>query len=661
MTFKNKKKHRFKSLGVFEKLGKLEEAEFLIDGGQWREARSLLLDATQKYPSEARFWEMLAEVASRLDDVPMMQKAFGKLVELFPDRATVWFGLAYSYGIDDRIALGYRGFRAFLDKFPGDENVGTAAKLLAAAEPELQKTIAGYGFPEGDRGLELLCLNDESQILMRQGDFAKAREKAETLIGLMPDYAPAYNNLSLTFYMDGEVEKASETARKILAKQPENFHALSNLVRFSVFLGPEDEARQYANRLLPVESNDQDIWIKKIEAFTFVGDDQKVVDVYDEAVKKKKTAMLDNFGIHLTAYAYYRLGKEKEARKLWKKIVKDDPDFDFAIENLEELELPEGERSIVGLPLNNWMPERFINELTRETTSLKDSKNFERNLRKKIGAFLAKYPNILNLFSIFLERGDETARGFAVKLLGLAGTPEAHAALKNFAFSQNGPDSLRYEAARNLADASVISNNVRLWNRGEWREMRMMTFEITGEPVETYPMKPKAVSLYEKGFYALQDRKLELAEQYFKMALEAQGANHPSIQFNLLVVDQLRGNDENAEAELTRIVEEFPDYSFGAIRLAIIELKKGNVEAAKQLTERFHDKKVWHIGEIFGWFHFNIELAIEEKEYTSARMSLNAWQQIDDNLDYEYWDDIISERELLSTLPLFRQEYGKKA
>jgi tetratricopeptide (TPR) repeat protein len=661
MTFKNKKKHKFRNLGEFEKLGKLEEAEFLIEGGLWSKARSLLVDATQKYPSETRFWEMLAEAASRLDDVPAMQKAFGKLVQLVPARANVWFGLAYAYGIDDRIALGYRGFRTFLDKFPGDENAATAAELLAAAEPSLQKTIAGYGFPEGDRGIELLCLNDEAQVLMRQGDFAKAREKAATLIGFMPDYAPAYNNLSLIFYMDGEVEKASETARKILTKQPENFHALANLVRYSVFLGNGDEAGQFSNRLKSVKSNDQDIWIKKIEAFTFLGDDQAVVEIYEEAVKKKLTATLDNFSIHLAAYANYRIGHEKEARKLWKKIVKGDPYFDFAIENLKEMELLESERSIVGLPLNNWMPERFINELMRESTSLKDNKNFERNLRKKIGAFFAKYPNILNLFSVFLERGDETARNFAVRLLDLAGTPEAHSALKDFAFSQNGPDSHRYQAAMKLADAGIIPNKVRLWNGDEWREMRLLTFEITGEPVETYPMKPKAVSLYEKGFYALQDRKLELAEQYLKMALEAQGADHPSILFNLLAVEQIRGNDKGAEAELTNLIEEFPDYTLGAIRLAIIAIDRGNVEEAKRLTEKFYDKKLWHIGEIFSWFHFNILLALEEREYASARTSLDAWHELDDNLDYEYWHDVISKREFLSTLPLFRQEYGKKA
>lgn len=112
---------------------------------------------------------------------------------------------------------------------------------------------------------------------------------------------------------------------------------------------------------------------------------------------------------------------------------------------------------------------------------------------------------------------------------------------------------------------------------------------------------------------------------------------------------------------MSKIVAEFPEYTFGAIRLAIIEVKKGNIEAAKNLTEKFYDKKLWHVSEIFGWFHFNILLALEEKEYASARMSLNAWHEIDDNLDYQFWDDIISKREFLSTLPLFRQEYGKDA
>ncbi len=659
MSFRNKKKHRSKSFGGFEKLGKLEEAEFLMEGKEWFDAFWLLQEAVKKWPVEGRFWEMLADVSADLNQVPTLQKALRKLVELFPNRAETLYLLALSYGLNNRIALGCRTFRAFLDKFPDDENAAIAAQLLANSEPDVNNTLAGYGFPEGERGLEMLCLNDEAQVLMRQGEYRAAREKAELLIGQMPDYAPAYNNLSLISYLEGDVEKAYETAKKLLAKQPENFHALSNLVRYSVFLGHEDEAREYANGLLPIENDDQDIWIKKIEAFTFIGDDQTVIAVYNAAVKATKASRLDNFGKHLAAYAYYRLGDEKEARKLWKKIPKHDPNFDYAADNLEELELPEDERDIVGMPLDSWLPKRFIDELMQESISITDSKNFDRNLRKKVRTYFAKYPGIHNLFSVFLERGDEMSRTFSVKMLGLAATPESHSALKEFAFSQNGHDSLRYEAARILADAEVISNQVRLWNRGEWREMRMMTYEITSRPLETYPLKPKAAKLSEKGYYAMQDQNVDLAEQYFDMAIKANGANHPSILFNLLTVGQLRGNGSIDEAELRKIVEDFPNYTLGAIRLAMAELGNGNVETAKHLVEKFYDKKLWHIGEILLWFHFKIEMALEEKDYASARTSLDAWDKVDENLDYQYWDDRISEQEFLSTSPLFRQSYSK--
>lgn len=660
MTFRNKKKHKARNLAGFDKLGKLEEAAFLIEGGEWLEAHEFLTDAVKRFPHELGFWEMLAAAAGALDDIPTVEKAFGKVVQFLPNHPDAWFWLAHTYGLDQRLGLAYRGFKAFLEKFPGDENCGEAATLLALAKSDLEKTIEGYGFPAGDAGIDLICLNDETQVLMSWGEYAKAIEKAEQLIAQMPDYAPARNNLSLIYYLLGDVEKAYETARSVLDSQPENFHALGNIVRYSVYLGKEDEARHFAVLLRNVESRDNDIWIKKIEAFTCIGDNQTVVDIYQQAVQSKKLAVVDSFGKHLAAYAQFRAGNEAEARKLWRKILKDDPNFDLASLNLEELELPDSERSVVGLPLTYWIPGSFIDELVGLPGSIGDGKNFDRKLRAKVSKVFAKHPTILSLFSMLLNRGDKTAMQISARFLDLAGTDETHAVLKDFAFSQNGSDELRYKTAMKLADDGIISNNVRLWSGGEWRDMKLMTFEITDKPPDAYPLKPKAMKLSEKGYYAMQDQKFELAEQYFKLADEAQGARHPSILYNLLTIEQAKGNQEIAEAELAVIVKEFPDYTFGALRLALIEVKNGNVEAAKRLTEKFHDKKKWHVGEVVIWLQFNVELALKEKEYASARMSLNVLKQFDDRLNYDYWEDMIAEQERIHSLPLFKETSRRK-
>ncbi len=652
MAFRNKKKHRFRGGGEFDKLADLAEAEFLIEGRQWRSALSFLYDAAQKYPTDTRFWEMLAEVGSHLRNAPAMQDALSRLVKLRPDDPDAWYHLAHAYGLDEYAALCRRTVREFLDRFPNDDKRTQALTMLDIAERELQATVTGYGFPVDEAGYELLCIHEESQILLRQGHLAEARQKAEYLIGRMQDFVPAYNNLSLIFYADGKVEKAFETAQEVLAKQPENFHALANLVRYSIHLGREEDARQFADRLRLAESHIPVIWAKKLEAFTFVGDDQAVVDTYNKAVKRSMPP--DNFGTHLAAYAFYRLGKESEARKLWRKIIKSDADFELAAKNLEEIELPEDKRNIVGMPLNYWIPAPLFDDLQQRTLTLKDGKNFEKNLKKKMTRFLDDHPNLLVLCSIFLKRGDEGLREFAVKMLDWAGTPESHAALKDFALGQNGSEEMRFKAAMALSEANAIPRNVAFWRDGEWRETRLLTFKITGEPVENYPLKPKAQKLLKKGYDATQKQQLDLAEQYYKLAHEANGANHPSIMFNLLTVDRMRGIHANAEATLRKIVADFPDYSFGAISLAKIEVEKGNLEKAKDLVERFYDKEQWHFSEISIWLHFNIELALAENQFDNARMHLNMLRNIDDNPVYDDWEQVITRREMahkLSTIP----------
>ena len=650
MSFKNKKKQKLKNFGTFEKLDKLQEASFLIESEEWFEALEFLEEATRKFPSDARFWEMLAAVGSELKDVLTMQKAFGKLTQFQPNDSDAVFGLAFAYGLDSKIALSYRGFREFLRKFPDDEKSAEAAEMMRMAEKDLRRNLAGFDFPEGDEGVELACLHEEAQILMNRHEFEEAKEKAAKLIREMPDFVPVYNNLSLIYFMDGDAEKAVDAARKVLEKQPENFHALANLTRFSIFSGKPDEAQNFANRLRPIENENPDLWIKKVEAFTFVGDDKAVTEVFKEANKKSEFAVPESFGKHLAAFAFYQLGKENQARKLWTEILAADPNFEFAERNMKQLHLAENERDIFALPINYWIPARYINDLMAETGKIKDGKRFEKNLQKKLAGFFEKNPNILSVLSILLERGDESAKEFAVNLMSWAATPESFAALKDFALGQKGSDKMRYKAAMKLSEANQISSKVRLWNAGEWREMMLMTFEITGEAMNVYPMKPKAQALLGKGMEAMHKQNPDLAAQYFQMALEANGADHPSLLYNLLTTKQMKGKRADADEELRKIVRRFPEYSFAAISLATSEIKKGNVEAAKDLVERFYEKKKWHFSEIKIWFYFNLEMALEEKHFDSARMTLDMLKNFDENLDYEYWDSLISRMELLAKI-----------
>jgi tetratricopeptide (TPR) repeat protein len=648
MTFKNKKKKRKSSLlgGLGMKQEMLLTVEELIEEEKFFAALGFLEDAVQTYPSEFRFWRLLALVGQELDDIGVIQRAFDQMIKLRPSDPDAWLGLAASYLGDGWFALATSGLREFLTRFPEHEGAAESAELLETLEPVEQLKFAQWGFPAADEGLELACMHERAQVLMYRGELDAARQTAETLISRIPEFVPAYNNLSLILFLGGEPEKAADAARAALVTRPENSHALANLVRFLFFLGRQDEAKTFADRLRKLEIIDPDTWTKKIEAFSFACDDQAVVETYELARKRRALDEIDSLCKHLAAFAYYRLGEEKKAKKLWREVVKEDPYLDFAEENLEELTVPEYERDVYGLPLREWIPPQYLNALVEGTERLR-GKKLDAKMRERARRFLEKYPNMLRLMSVLLERSDWESKEFVITFLNWAGTPESYDVLRDFALGQDGSDEIRYKAATVLVDAGAISRKVRFWQNGEWREVALLSFNITNEPVKDYPLKAKAEPLLRKGIEAMRDRKPDLAEQYFKMALANNGKDHPTILYNLLTVEEARGNFAQAERKLREIIDRFPDYRPAVIALARLELKNGRLDEAKELAATLTDKEKWHIGEIIPWLLLNVYLAVEQKQFDSARASLAALRRFDEIHDYEDLARMIMSRELL--------------
>ena len=429
----------------------------------------------------------------------------------------------------------------------------TFIEAIKATEKELQRIFVEYGLPFDDAGLEIACKHEKVQVLMNQHKFDEAVALARQLLLEKPDFVPALNNLSLILYMNGDVAEALTTAEKVLETKPDNFHALANLVRFSVFLGRENEAREFAELLRKTESANPDLVVKKIEAFSFLGDDEAVVEEYEKSKNViNEFEIPQSYAKHLAAFAFYRLGEAKKAEKMWEEIIEENIDFDYSEQNLEQLDLPLHDRDVFGLPLAYWIPPVYLEKLFKATVKIKDGRNFDKNLQKTLAAFFAENPNILKIIPILLDRSDRNAKEFAVKLLDWAETPEALKLLEDFAFSQTGSDQIRYTAAMTLSRLDAVSNHVKMWQGGELKDLILMCFEITDEPTDIYPMKAKAQDFLRRGLEARHNGNLELAEQYFQKALDANGGEHPSLLYNLLAISQTRGTVEDATKELKR-------------------------------------------------------------------------------------------------------------
>src|SRR5205085_418250 len=95
--------------------------------------------------------------------------------------------------------------------------------------------------------------------------------------------------------------------------------------------------------------------------------------------------------------------------------------------------------------LGYWIKEKVLRDLAACVTPAQYKK--EAAATQAVRRFLQVHPEIVALTPLLLDRGDPQGREFVLRVALMAQTPEMLAALRDFAFSQRGPDPLRVQAA----------------------------------------------------------------------------------------------------------------------------------------------------------------------------------------------------------------------
>ena len=534
-------------------------------------------------------------------------------------------------------ALALQTLRDFLARWPDHPKAAHARKTVAEMESRMQAEWEDILPP--DRAEELAVLHEQAQVELNEGRYAEMRRLANQVLAEAPRFPAPLNNISLSYFLEGRLGEAVAAARRVIEIDPDNFHALANLIHYLCLLGQLDEARSLAERLQVVQSKRVDVWTKKAEALSFLGNDEGVLDVFRQA---EQAGMLerpfaDPTLIHLAAAAAARLGNETEARKLWEDALKVAPGFVLARENLDDLKHPVGVRNGPwALSFGNWLPRGYVEELERlfePATRQKKGKAVEQAARQ----FLQNHPETNSLVSVLLTRGDPEGRQFALHLARIAETPEMLAALEEFALGQAGPDKLRIETAQTLAEAGRLPRGkpVKMWSKGKQTQVLLMACEITTEPQGRLPNP--AQKLLEQAIHALRDGDPDKAEPLLRQAL-AQLPDHPILLNNLAAVYSMRGDNEQAEAMARQIVERNPDYLFGRCGMAQLATLKGNYDEADKWLEPVMDRPRLHITEFSAICLARVRLELARGRRDSAKSWLNMWAGVEpDHPDIEYW------------------------
>lgn len=608
----------------------LDRASDLMERGNFLEARELLTEIDRRFPNDPEVLVCLADVSFELRDMQAHQEICERLIKFIPDDSSLLKSLAGSYLVNMRIAHSLRMFKRFLSLYPDHEDADHARETVAKIEEQLNEHWENYDLSE-DEMLEMAILHEEAQIALEKGELKKGISAAEKLLTRVPDFVSARNNLSQVLFLDNQTERAIKEANRVLDADSENAHALSNLARFLFLDGSEQEARDVATRLKKVETKYLEIAVKKAEVFSYLGDDETMIEIFEDAKEKGLIAEChEPLIFHLTAFAQCRLGREKEARELWNQSLKISQDFSLAIENLEELRKPIGERNPpYAYPLNQWITKKIIEELVHLVESASHRKD-DNAITETARKFLKEHPEIEKLLPALFDRCGYVGCEFAQHLASMAKTPAAIQALRDFAFSQHGTDQMRNEAAMKLSKENLIEEEtVGMWIQGEWREIMLIGYEIYTESDEM-KLPHKAEKLMMDAYYALNERNGERAEVYLKKALELVPDNS-SILHNLGAAYMYQKREKEAEEIFLQIYENDAEYLFARTSLAKIYLQRKQIDEAQELIKPLTKRKRLHISEFRAMCDANMELLTAQKNKEGARSWLKMWEALDDD------------------------------
>jgi tetratricopeptide (TPR) repeat protein len=402
--------------------------------------------------------------------------------------------------------------------------------------------------------------------------------------------------------------------------------------------GRIEEARRMAERLQAAQSDREDIWLKKAEVFSYLGDDQAVIAAFDGAEETGALEKLSNGAMffHLAAVAAWRLGREEWARELWRQCLEESPGFGLAKANLADLSQPVGARNGPwAFSLDYLLRRQALEDMIKETR--KAVRREKTDFVKAMQDYARRHPEITNLIPYLLERGDPGGRDFAIKMTSVIKTPELLAMLRDFALGQQGSDQMRMEAAQAATQADLLPSGetVLMWIKGEWTEIMMLGFEISYEPDTEQRLPPKAERLLIEAMEEIRHGDAAKGEQLIKQAIEI-APNRPSLLNNLAVAYGRQDKIEESRNLIAEIRQKFPDYFFGIANEAANLARDGKPDEAEEMIKPLLQHKRLHITEFAAICVAQIEIALARKNRESAKSWIQMWESADpDNPNLE--------------------------
>lgn len=599
----------------------------LIAVSDFEQAVESLNDLVARAPHRADVFETMLMLGTKMHDANLCLEAASRLVEIQPYAATNHYNLFIVYLQNGFPALALRTGTDFLKRWPEHKHGIGLPKILQDVRQSLLEERLVAQFPE-ERRLEILMLHDGALLGIMRSNYEQTVECTSRLIHLEPSFVPAYNNRSFAYWALCEHSSALADIERALELEPENVHGLFMKVRFCVFAQRIDEAHTVAKRLKHVRTNDLNLIVKQAEALLFLQDNAGVLEVVARMEANSENTIVDAMLRLYAGCAAARLEDTAKARVFLNEARKHKLVSERAEAQLADLDKPEGQRENSSpFLLDHWMPRRMVNEY-RKILAAGARSGSAQATKAATRAFVSRYPNLLTLLLLMLERGDHLTRELAHQIAQFADMPELWQMLQGFVSSPHGPDYFRNEVLTSLQEAGQLQQGqvVAFWVKGKCIDVKIHRYDIDNIAYEANASERVSSNLLASEL-ALRQGLPEKAEAILLAALQ-QEPQSAKLQFELALVYLKQRRVAQARAQVEQVATQHPRFAFPRITLAMLALANGRQEEAADHLKILNELEHFHRAEYAQFCLAQILFQVlVESDLEKARQWLELWEK----------------------------------
>ncbi len=607
---------------------RLRAVDRWIETGEHELALEELDKLLKRYPESLDLYHRRLLVLQRIGQYWEMAQVAQRMLALDPDTPDHYKVLWQAYSLVGCIALASRVIETFLQRWPDHTYAEEARGLRQALQEDLTQSAKNLELPL-EEAFPVFELHERLQMALHGEDWEQVPALVEQIQERAPHFVAPLNNLALFYILQGQLDEAVAAEERALERDPQNINALSNLIHAFILAGRFSDAELTARRLRRAPVRQDRDWVKKLEGFVWLGDDQAVLDIFEEAQAEDGLDLLPPYALayHYAAVAASRLGDQERARALWRQALDILPALSLAHDNLVDSYRSPGQREGAWpFTLLDWLPEPWLEALNKVAKPKR--RITEEVARREIRNILQQYPQVIGLAPILLERGDRITRQFILAITVLSDHPALQAAARAFALGPWGSDELRMQAAEYCAQRGLLprGQRVKMWQDGELKEVLMRGWKILSDPWEQLPRRIQR--LYAHALDLVQEDRLEEAEALLRQGLELM-PNHPAFLQSLVHIYGRRGEIDQAEKLARQAFESDPNQLLNRCNFAAILAYRGEVEEAKRLIQPLWEVDQLHFSEFAALCIAQMEILLKERKREEALEWVALIEEID--------------------------------